>query len=97
MGVDSPDVVITKRLLDHTKLRGFAFQRTTVDEAAPLIGKRVGSNWIDIVHIAGFSRDCLTTRQRTLSLLFPGRALVVQRRVEGSALDVPKDLLVHTG
>jgi len=61
--VDSPDVVIAKRLLDHAKLQGFTFHRTAPDQDAPLIGKRAGSNWIDIIHIAGFSRDCLAIPQ----------------------------------
>ncbi|MGH3807638.1 MAG: hypothetical protein ACRDRU_13645 [Pseudonocardiaceae bacterium] len=92
MGADSPDVVIAKQLIDHAKLQGFTFQRTTPDQDAPLIGKRAGSTWIDIIHIAGFSRDCLATRQRTSSLILIGNELV-QRRVEGSALQVLNEVL----
>jgi hypothetical protein len=42
--VDSPDVVIAKRLLNRAKLRGFAFHRIAPHEDAPLVGKRVGSD-----------------------------------------------------
>lgn len=59
MGVDSSDVVIAKRLLDHAELRGFAFRRAVPGEDGALVGQRVNGDWIDIVHIAGFSRDCL--------------------------------------
>ncbi len=92
MGVDSPDVVIAKRLLDHAKLRGFAFQRAAPGEDGPLVGKRVNGGWVDIIHIAGFSRDCLAMRQRTSSLILPGNGLV-ERQVEGSALDVLNEVL----
>jgi hypothetical protein len=92
MGADSPDVVIAKKLIDHAKLQGFTFQRTAADQDAPLIGKRAGSNWLDVIHIAGFSRDCLATRQRTSSLILIGNELV-QRRVEGSALHVLNEVL----
>ncbi|MGH3833351.1 MAG: hypothetical protein ACRDRS_23440 [Pseudonocardiaceae bacterium] len=54
MEEDSPDLVIAKRLLDHAKLRGFVFHRTAPGPDAPLIGKRAGSNCVDIIHIAGF-------------------------------------------
>lgn len=92
MGVDSPDVVIAKQLLDQVKLRGFAFQRAAPGEDAPLVGKRVSPGWVDIIHIAGFSSDCLAMRQRTSSLTLPGGELL-ERRVEGSALDVLNEVL----
>ena len=92
MGVDSPDVVIAKRLLDHAKLRGFAFRRAAPGEDGPLVGKRGGGAWVDIIHIAGFSRGCLAVRQRTSSLILVGNGLV-ERRVEGSALDVLNEVL----
>jgi hypothetical protein len=94
MGTDSPDVVIAKELLDHAKSRGFAFWRVAQGEDAPLVGERVGDDWIDIVHIAGFSRDCLAVRQR-ISSPIPGDGGdgVVERRVEGSALDVLNEVL----
>jgi hypothetical protein len=75
MGVDSSDVVIAKRLLDHAKLRGFAFHRTASGEDGPLVGKRGGGAWVDVIHIAGFSRDCLAVRQRTSSLILVGHGL----------------------
>ncbi|MGH3754343.1 MAG: hypothetical protein ACRDRP_16920 [Pseudonocardiaceae bacterium] len=92
MGVDSPDVVIAKGLLDQAKLRGFAFRRTAPGEDGPLMGHRVSGNWVDILHIAGFSRDCLAVRQRTSSLILPGGGLA-ERRVEGSALEVLNEVL----
>jgi hypothetical protein len=92
MGVDSPDVVIAKRLLDHAKLRGFEFRRAAPGEDGPLVGQRMSGDWVDIVHIAGFSRDCMAVRQRTSSLVVPGGALV-ERRVAGSALDVLSEAL----
>ncbi|MGH3754683.1 MAG: hypothetical protein ACRDRP_18695 [Pseudonocardiaceae bacterium] len=76
MGVDSPDVVIAKGLLDQARLRGFTFWRAAPGEDAPLIGQRVGSDWADILHIAGFSSDCLALRQRTSALILPGGGLV---------------------
>jgi hypothetical protein len=91
-GDDSPDVVIAKRLIDHAKLRGFEFQRITPGEDGPLVGNRVSGAWVDIIHIEGFSRDCLALRQRASSLIVPGNALV-QRRVDGSALDVLNEVL----
>jgi hypothetical protein len=92
VGDDSPDVVIAKRLLDHAKLRGFEFQRIAPGEDGPLVGNRASDDWVDIIHIEGFSRDCLALRQRTSSLIVPGDALV-QRRVDGSALDVLNEVL----
>ncbi len=92
MGMDSPDVVIAKELLDHVKIRGFAFWRVAPGEDGPLIGKRAGGDWVDVIHIAGFSRDCLAVRQRTSSLILLGSGLV-ERRVQGSALDVLNEVL----
>ncbi|MGH3753847.1 MAG: hypothetical protein ACRDRP_14335 [Pseudonocardiaceae bacterium] len=92
MGVDSPDVVIAKGLLDQARLRGFAFWRIAPGEDAPLVGRRVGADWVDVLHLAGFSRDCLALRQRTSALILLGGALV-QRRVEGSAIDVLHEVL----
>jgi hypothetical protein len=89
---DSTDVVIAKRLLDYAKTGGFTFQRISPGEDAPLIGHRVGKNWVDLIHIEGFSRDCFAWRQRTSSLIVFQDALV-QRHVEGSALDVLYEVL----
>jgi hypothetical protein len=93
MGMDSPDVVIATRLLDYAKRCGFAFRRAAPGEDGPLVGQRVSGNWIDVIHIAGFSGDCLAVRQRTSSLILPGGGLV-ERRVEGSALDVLNEVLM---
>jgi hypothetical protein len=58
----------------------------------PLAGHRVGDGWVDLIHIEGFSRDCLAWRKRISSLIVSEDALV-QRRVEGSALDVLNEVL----
>ena len=63
MKVDSPDVVIAKQLLDQAKLRGFEFRRASPGEHGPLLGHRVSGDWMDVVHNAGFSHDCLAVRQ----------------------------------
>ncbi|MGH3821985.1 MAG: hypothetical protein ACRDRA_03970 [Pseudonocardiaceae bacterium] len=92
---DSPDVVIAKRLLDDAKRGGFIFQRVAPGEDAPLVGYRVGDGWAELIHIEGFSRNCFAWRKRTSSLIVSADALV-QQQVEGSALEVPTGLLVHT-
>jgi hypothetical protein len=92
MGDDGPDVVIAKRLLDHAKLCGFEFHRIAPGEDGPLVGNRVSGSWVDIIHIEGFSHDCLALRQRASPLILPGAALV-ERRVDGSALDVLNEVL----
>lgn len=89
---DSPDVVIAKRLLDHARLGGFTFRRIAPGEDAPLVGYRLSDGWVDLVHIEGFSRDCFAWRKRTSSLIVSQNALV-QRRVEGSALEVLGEVL----
>ena len=89
---DSPDVVIAKRLLDHAKRGGFTFQRAALGVDAPLVGHRVSDGWVDLIHLEGFSRDCFAWRKRTSSLIVSPNALV-QRRVEGSALDVLNEVL----
>ena len=73
MGDDGPDVVIAKRLLDHAKLCGFEFHRIAPGEDGPLVGNRVSSSWVDIIHIKGFSHDCLALRQRASPLILPGQ------------------------
>lgn len=92
MTTDGPDVVIAKRLLDHAKLRGFQFWRAAPGEDGPLMGNRVTGDWIDTIYIKGFSCDCLAWRKRTSSLIVPGDVLV-ERRVDGSALDVLNEVL----
>ncbi len=90
--VDSPDVVIAKRLLDYAKQGGFVFQRTASDEDAPLVGYRVSDGCVDLIHIEGFSRDCFAWRKRMSSLIVSEDALM-HCRVEGSALDVLNEVL----
>ncbi|MGH3966264.1 MAG: hypothetical protein ACRDRY_23960 [Pseudonocardiaceae bacterium] len=89
---DSPDVVIAKWLLDYAKQGGFTFQRAAPGEDAPLVGYRIGAGWADLIHIEGFSRDCFAWRRRTSSLIVSEDALV-QRQMEGSALDVLNEVL----
>jgi hypothetical protein len=89
---DSPDVVIAKRLLDHAKRGGFTFQRAAPGVDAPLVGYRVSDGWVDLVHLEGFSRDCFAWRKRTSSLIVSQDTLV-QRRVEGGALEVLTEVL----
>jgi hypothetical protein len=90
--MDSLDVVIATRLLDHAKQCGFTFWRASPGEDGPLVGHRIGGSWVDVIHIAGFSHDCLAVRQRSSSLTLPGDGSV-DRRVEGSALDVLSEVL----
>ena len=92
MGPDSPDLVIAKRLLDHLKLRGFEFQRTAPGADGPLVGSRVTGDWVDTIHIEGFSRDCVAWRKRTSSLIVSGDG-VVERHAHGSALTVLNEVL----
>lgn len=89
---DGPDVVIAKRLLDHAKRDGFTFLRVAPGVDGPLVGYRFGDDWVDMIHIEGFSRGCFAWRRRTSSLIVAHDALV-QRTVEGSALDVLNDVL----
>lgn len=89
---DSPDVVIAKRLLDDAKRGGFTFQRAAPGADAPLVGYRVSDSWVDLVHLEGFSRDCFAWRKRTSSLIVSQDTLV-QRRVEGGALEVLTEVL----
>lgn len=89
---DSPDLMTAKRLLDRAKQDGFTFQRTAPGEDGPLVGHRVGDDWLDLIHIDGFSRDCFAWRKRSSSLIVSKDALV-QRKVEGSALEVLHEVL----
>jgi hypothetical protein len=92
MGVDSPDVVIAKRLLDQLKQLGFVFQRIASGEDGPVVGNRVTGDCVDVIHLEGFSRDCVAWRQRRSLLILPGGG-VVQRRADGGALDVLAEVL----
>lgn len=49
---------------------------------------RVCDGWVDLIHLEGFSRDCFAWRKR-MSPLIVSPGVLVQRQVEGSALDVP--------
>ncbi len=93
MQTDSPDLVIAKRLLDYLKALGFQFQRAGPGEDGPLVGHRVSDDWLDLVHIEGFSHDCFAWRKRTSSLIVPGSGLV-ERRANGSALNVLNEVLM---
>ncbi|MDQ3150537.1 MAG: hypothetical protein M3R63_02030 [Actinomycetota bacterium] len=96
MSTDSPDLVIAKRLLDQLKLRGFQFRRTAPGEDGPAVGNRTSGACVDIIYLNGFSRDCSAWRRRTSSLIVPGDGLVVEHRVEGSALTVLNEVLTWT-
>jgi hypothetical protein len=89
---DSADVTLAKRLLDYAKQCGFVFLRAAPGEDAPLVGNRVSGDWVDLIHLEGFSRDCFALRKRTSSLSIPGNSLV-ERRVDGSALEVLNEVL----
>lgn len=71
---------------------GFEFHRIAPGEDGPLVGNRVSGGWVDIINIEGFSRGCLALRQRISSLILP-RDTLVERRVDGSALDVLNEVL----
>jgi hypothetical protein len=86
---DSPDVVLAKQLLDQAKRGGFVFQRVAPGLDAALVGHRVCDEWVDLIHLEGFSRDCFAWRKRTSSLIVS----LVQHQVEGSALDVLNEVL----
>ncbi|MGH3885173.1 MAG: hypothetical protein ACRDSZ_01160 [Pseudonocardiaceae bacterium] len=92
MQTDSPDVVIAMRLLDHLKLRGFEFHRDAPGEDGPLVGNRVTGDWVDAIHIGGFSRDCFAWRKRISSLIVPGEGHV-ERQTRGNALTVLNEVL----
>jgi hypothetical protein len=88
---DSADVTLAKRLLDYAKQQGFEFQRAAPGEDAPLVGKRVSGNWVDLIHIEGFSRDCFAWRKCISSLIAPENSMECQ--VDGSVLDVLNEVL----
>lgn len=92
MRADSPDLAIAKRLLDYLKLQGFQFQRAAPGEDSPLVGHRVSDDWLELIHIEGFSRDCFAWRKRRSSLIVPGEG-PVERRTQGHALTVLNDVL----
>ncbi|MGH3941914.1 MAG: hypothetical protein ACRDTG_25485 [Pseudonocardiaceae bacterium] len=89
---DSLDLVIAKRLLDHAKLLGFEFRRSAPGQDGPLVGNRITGDWVDLVRIEGFSRDCFAWRKRTSPLIVPGDELV-EHQVHGSVLTVLNEVL----
>jgi hypothetical protein len=89
---DSPDVMLAKRLLDHAKLCGFQFRRAALGEDAPLVGNRASGNWVDLIHIDGFSHDCFAWRKPISALIVPEDSRM-ERWVDGSALDVLNEVL----
>jgi hypothetical protein len=93
MVIDSSDVAIAKRLLDQLKLDGFVFQRIAPGDDGPLVGNRVTDDYVDMIHIEGFSHDCFAFRQRNSSLIVPGCGLM-ERQAEGGALDVLNEVLI---
>jgi hypothetical protein len=74
------------------KALGFQFRRVAPGEDGPLVGYRVSDDWLDLIHIEGFSRNCFAWRKRTSSLIVPGDALVA-RRANGDALNVLNEVL----
>jgi hypothetical protein len=79
-------------LLDQAKLGGFVFRQVAPGEDGPLVGHRLSGDRVDVIHLAGFSRDCLGVRQRTSPLIVPGAELI-ERRVQGSAIEVLTEVL----
>src|SRR5262249_9962839 len=89
---DSPDLMMAKRLIDHLKFHGFQFDLAAPGVDGPLVGHRVTDDWLDVIHIEGFSRDCFAWRKRRSSLILPGEGLV-ERRTQGHALTVLNEVL----
>jgi hypothetical protein len=87
MGTDSPDLARAKQLLDELKARGFVFARTAPGPDGPLMGRRMGEEWVDFVYFEGFSHDCIAWRQRRSPLIVAGQGLV-ERRISGGAVAV---------
>jgi hypothetical protein len=92
MESDHPDLLAAMRLVDQLNLIGFYFERCALGEDGSLVGNRASGGKIDLIYIEGFSHDCFARRRRTPSLIIPGRELI-ERHVEGSALDVLHEVL----
>lgn len=92
MEPESPDLVLAKRLLDHAKRCGFEFRRVAPGEDGSLVGNRVTGDWQDEIRLGGYSCDCFARRKRRSSLIVPENVLV-ERQVDGSALDVLSEVL----
>ncbi|MGH4015735.1 MAG: hypothetical protein ACRDSL_17785 [Pseudonocardiaceae bacterium] len=82
MNADNPDLARAFRLIDCVKLRGFSFHSDTTAAGGPLVGSRISAEWVDTIHLEGFTRDCFAWRHRV------GGAGPAEHRVEGSALQV---------
>jgi hypothetical protein len=92
MDGDSPDLLRAKNLVDELKARGFEFARTAPGLDGPLMGRRIGGDFVDFVYVAGFSHDCMAWRQRQSPLIVAGEGLV-ERRITGGALTVLTEAL----
>jgi hypothetical protein len=92
MRTDSPDLELAKRLLDQLKRSGFQFERAAPGEDGALVGYRLTHDWLDLLHIEGFSCDCLAWRKRRSLLIVPGVGSV-ERQARGDALTVLRDVL----
>ena len=57
-----------------------------------VIANRISDDYLDLIHIEGFSRDRFACRKRASSLIVPGSGLV-ERRADGSALNVLNQVL----
>jgi hypothetical protein len=91
---EGPDVVMARQLLDQAKLLGFTFQRAVPGIDAALVGHRVSEDWIDLIHIEGFSGDCSAWREWTSSLIVsPDELGHRHHEVQGSALRVLSEVL----
>ncbi|MGQ0778020.1 MAG: hypothetical protein ACT4NY_27020 [Pseudonocardiales bacterium] len=82
MNTDNPDLAKALRLIDCVKLRGFSFHPDATSAGGPLVGSRISADWVDTIHLEGFTRDCSAWRHRA------GGNAVAGHRVEGSALRV---------
>ncbi len=87
MTVESPDLVVAKRLLDAAKQGGFHFQRVAPGPDGPLWGVRETLGWRDTIYLAGFGRACTATRARKSSLIVPGGPPVTEQ-IGGDAITV---------
>ncbi|MGH4013802.1 MAG: hypothetical protein ACRDSL_07690 [Pseudonocardiaceae bacterium] len=88
LNADNPDVAKAVRLLHHIRLRGFVFDFDSTEAGGPLVGTRTSEEWIDTIHLEGFTRDCLAWRQRRR-----GDAGQVEHRVQGDACTVLTEAL----
>lgn len=90
---EHPDLLTAMRLVNQLKLRGFYFERCPPGDDGPLGSNRASGDKMDFIHIEGFRHDCFAWRRCSSSLIISGRELV-ERQVEGSALDVRHEVLM---